>query len=180
MSSGLRRTVYELFQRQQSDTRERGAAPPMCRCTTAPYFASEAEKDALRELGVEEYEIIGTLDSTTCALCGSMDGEKGRVSDFSASVSVPLFHPMCRCTTVPYFADDTDGELIARDKDGEIYYVPEDMKYEDWNEKYMQINLLKLSASQSGHTSSGSGKINISDANTLDELKKLAKGMGRD
>ena len=105
--------------------------------TESAYFASEAEKDALRELGVDEYEIIGTLDSTTCALCGAMDGEKGRVSDFSAGVTAPPFHPMCRCTTAPYFTDDADGERIARDENGETYYVPEDMKYEEWKERHV-------------------------------------------
>ena len=105
-------------------------------------LAHEQQKDA----GVDEYEIIGTLDSTTCALCGAMDGEKVRVSAFNAGDSAPPFHPMCRCTTAPFFADDADGERIARGEDGETYYVPDDMRYNEWRKQFdgkqRQINNL--------------------------------------
>jgi hypothetical protein len=42
----------------------------------------------------------------------------------------------CRTTTVPYF-EDTAGERAARGEDGKTYYVPSDMKYPEWKEKYV-------------------------------------------
>ena len=104
--------------------------------TESAYFTNLAEKNAYQDLGVEWTEILGTLDRVTCPLCGSMDGEKIKVSDLKAGMSAPPFHPWCRCTTVPYFADDT-GERIARDAKGKNYTVPQDMKYGDWKKTFV-------------------------------------------
>ena len=65
---------------------------------------------------------------------GAGDIVAGYSDAFPAGSTAPLFHPMCRCTTVPYFDDDdADDERITHDEDGETYYVPEDMTYEEWN-----------------------------------------------
>jgi len=41
--------------------------------------------------------------------------------------------------TAPYFPDDAGevGERIARGEEGKNYYVPADMKYSDWKEKFV-------------------------------------------
>jgi len=104
--------------------------------TESAYFTTIAEKDAYKELGVEKYEILGTLDNRTCEVCGALDGEKGPISQLTAGVTAPPFHVFCRCTTVPYFADDA-GERLARSKDGETYFVDSKMTYEDWKKKFV-------------------------------------------
>lgn len=43
--------------------------------TEQAYFHSVAQEEAFRELGVEEYEILATLDSHTSAICRSLDGK---------------------------------------------------------------------------------------------------------
>ena len=40
------------------------------------YFANLAERDAYQDLGVEGFEMLGTLDGKTCGVCGSMDGKE--------------------------------------------------------------------------------------------------------
>ena len=52
-------------------------------------------------------------------------------------VTVPPFHPNCRGTTCPWFDDMEDvGRRIARDNEGEVYYVPPDMTYKEWQEAH--------------------------------------------
>jgi SPP1 gp7 family putative phage head morphogenesis protein len=116
--------------------------------TESAYFSNLAQKDAYNTLDVEMIEILGTLDSRTCALCGSFDGTTLKTSEFDAGITTPPYHVMCRCTTVPYF-DDDDGERIARNAEGENYNVPQDMKYEDWLKK-QNDNLLSTVKGASG------------------------------
>ncbi|WP_198516239.1 minor capsid protein [Lysinibacillus xylanilyticus] len=99
--------------------------------TESALFSASAQKDAFGELDVEKYEIIATLDSRTSSICQSMDGKVFKLADFMPGVTANPFHPRCRTTTAPYFEDDY-SERIARDLDGKTYYVPSNMKYEEW------------------------------------------------
>lgn len=101
--------------------------------TESAYFASASQKDAFNALDVEAFEVIATLDSHTSAICQEMDGKHFPMKDFEPGVTAPPFHVWCRSTTVPFFDDEwSTGERAARGKDGKTYYVPDDMKYEDW------------------------------------------------
>lgn len=107
--------------------------------TESVYFSSAAQKDCFNNLGVEQYEIIGTLDTSACAACGGLDGKVFSMSDFKPGTTAPPFHPRCRCCTAPYFEDmEGVGERAARDAEtGKTYYVPSDMKYNDWKESFV-------------------------------------------
>lgn len=106
--------------------------------TESAFFSAVAQKDVFGELDVERYEIIATLDSKTSDICQSMDGKVFKVTDFEAGVTANPFHPRCRTTTAPYFADEFDiSERAARDADGKVYYVPSDMKYHEWKERFI-------------------------------------------
>lgn len=104
--------------------------------TESAYFGSEAQKDCFKELDVEKFEIVETLDGETCSICSAMDGQVYSMKDFESGVTAPPFHPWCRGCTVPYF-DDNYTERAARDADGKTYYVPSDMKYPEWKEKFV-------------------------------------------
>jgi len=99
--------------------------------TESAFFSASAQKDAFSELDVERYEIIATLDHKTSSICRSMDGKVFKLADFEPGITANPFHPRCRSTTAPWFEDDY-SERIARDLDGETYYVPSNMKYEEW------------------------------------------------
>lgn len=101
--------------------------------TESAYFATKGQIDCYKSLDVEEFEVIGALDSLTCSTCGSIDGKHYPVTAMEAGSTAPPFHPNCRCTTVPYFDDEfTEGEeRAARDKDGNTYYTKA-KTYEEW------------------------------------------------
>ncbi|MGE7840112.1 minor capsid protein [Lysinibacillus sp. NPDC093712] len=99
--------------------------------TESAFFSAAAQKDVYQELDVERYEIIATLDYKTSSICQSMDGKVFKQEDFEPGVTANPFHPHCRSTTAPYFEDEY-SERIARDLDGQTYYVPSNMKYEEW------------------------------------------------
>ena len=107
--------------------------------TESAYFSSLAQKDCFNDLDVEKYENVATLDSHTSAICQDMDGTVFDMNNFEPGVTAPPFHNYCRTTTVPHFDDDYDfvGERAARDDKGNTYYVPDNLKYKDWYNKYV-------------------------------------------
>ena len=74
--------------------------------TESAAIAMTAQKDCFEELGVEEYEIVETLDSITCGYCQDMDGKHFPLSDYQVGITAPPFHPNCRGCTCPYFNDE--------------------------------------------------------------------------
>ena len=107
--------------------------------TESAYFSSLAQKDCFNDLDVEEYEIVATLDSRTSSTCQEQDGKVYKMNDYQPGVTAPPFHNYCRSTTVPYFNDDYDikDTRAARDEKGNTYYVPDNLKYKDWYDKYV-------------------------------------------
>lgn len=108
--------------------------------TESAFFGSEARKDSFRELGVEQYEIVATLDSFTSEICREMDGKVFPMSEYAPGATAPPFHVWCRTTTVPAFGDEFDhiGERAARNLEtGKTYYVPAGMKYQEWKESFV-------------------------------------------
>ncbi len=114
--------------------------------TEQAFFHSESERDAYKELGCEQYEILATLDSHTSEICQDMDGEVFDVKDFEPGATAPPFHVYCRSVTVPHYEDDYDvvGERAARDEEtGRTYYVPANMKYPEWKEAFVSNSISK-------------------------------------
>ena len=116
--------------------------------TESAYFSSIARVDAFKELDVEEFEVVATLDSHTSDLCRDMDGQHFPMRDFAVGVNAPPFHPNCRTTTCPYFADDV-GMRVARDENGNRVYVPSNMTYREWKGNFVGDNDMSLSLTKS-------------------------------
>ena len=108
--------------------------------TESAAIASRAQEDCFKELGVEEYEIVATLDSHTSEICQDMDGKVFKMSEREIGLNAPPFHVNCRTTTVPYFNDEwsKNTERAARDENGDTYYVPADMTYKEWESKVVE------------------------------------------
>lgn len=102
-------------------------------------FCSAAQHDCFKDLDVEEYEIVATLDSHTSEICQEMDGKHFKMSEWETGTTAPPFHVWCRSTTVPYFDDDfgVPGERAARGADGKTYYVPADTTYKEWSKAFV-------------------------------------------
>lgn len=104
--------------------------------TETSYFNAQATKEAYKDLNIEKIEILETLDSRTCSVCGGLDGTVIPLSQYEPGVTVPPFHPNCRGTTCPYY-DDMDGERAARNAEGKVYYVPANMNYQAWKAAFV-------------------------------------------
>lgn len=147
--------------------------------TEQAFFSSASQKEAFKELDVEEFEIVATLDSHTSNICRKMDGKHFPMSKWEVGVNAPPFHVYCRSTTVPYFDDEEElgivGERAARNEDGEVYYVPGNMTYKEWEQAFvkggakddMEQLSLPLKKMQNG----------LEDDNIVNELSYEEKGI---
>lgn len=115
--------------------------------TESAYFSSAAQKECFKELDVERYEIVATLDGHTSDICQEMDGKVFKMSEYEEGVTAPPFHVNCRSCTAPYFDDEfaNDEQRAARDEDGDTYYVSADMTYKEWKKKYVKSELRERS-----------------------------------
>lgn len=105
--------------------------------TAATY--SMSQRDCYKELDVEQFKFLATLDTHTSEICRKMDGKHFEMSDYQIGVNAPPLHCFCRSCTVPYFNDEfTVGEKrAARWKDGKTCYVSSDMTYEEWEKTFV-------------------------------------------
>lgn len=102
--------------------------------TESAYIKGQADKLTYKKLGIDEYEILATLDSRTSEICQSKDGEHYPIDEAVVGENYPPFHPNCRSTTVKYSPDNAGRTRMARDADGKNIDVPRNMKYKDWLE----------------------------------------------
>ena len=100
--------------------------------TETAYVKGQADVLTYEKLGVEEYELLATLDNRTSSICQEKDGKHFPVDDIQVGINYPPFHPNCRTTTIKYREDYGDRTRMAKDKDGKNVKVPLNMKYEEW------------------------------------------------
>lgn len=111
--------------------------------TESAAYAAKAQENCYRDLGIDQYEIVATLDTHTSPICQEMDGKIFSIKEYEVGVTANPFHPNCRTVTAPYFADDTKSMRAMRNKEGKIEYVPADMKYKEWFNKYVKNDIIK-------------------------------------
>lgn len=117
----------------------RSAAETLVRTESAA-ITSEATKQCYKDLGLEKYEILATLDSKTSDICQDLDGKIFDMKEYEVGVTAPPFHPRCRTTTVPYYEDmvSESEERAARDEEtGKTYYVPANLSYKEWEKQFV-------------------------------------------
>ena len=111
--------------------------------TESAFFSSIARKKCYNDLWVNEYDIVATLDSHTSDICRELDGKVFKMSEYKEGVTAPPFHIRCRSTTAPHFNDEFEfGERAARNNDGKIYYIPSNITYDEWYNKYVKKEVL--------------------------------------
>lgn len=126
------RTIYEVMERFGV---ARSNATRLVR-TETNYFENKSELESYKELGIEEFQFLATLDERTSDICRSMDHEKFKVKEAEQGKNVPPLHPYCRSTIVPVVAGWEPEERSARNsRTGETMTV-ENMDYAAWKEKY--------------------------------------------
>lgn len=98
---------------------------------------NQATADAYELNGVEEYEILATLDKRTSDICKNMDGQRFYTKDRQVGVNYPPFHPRCRTTTVPVISRFSTGQRWSKDAHGFRHKV-DNMTYHEWSDKYLK------------------------------------------
>ncbi|MCQ4363150.1 minor capsid protein [Mycobacterium gordonae] len=105
--------------------------------TETNYVYNQGALKGYAAVGVEQYEFLATLDMRTSEQCRMHDGRRFKVSEAQAGSNYPPLHPNCRSTVIPVMDDGAVGERIARSPEGDQYYVPGDMKYQEWYDKHV-------------------------------------------
>ena len=105
--------------------------------TESSFIIEQGTLAAYKEDGVEEYQILATLDTKTSEICREQDNKVYKINEYVTGSTAPPFHHFCRSTTVPYYGDD-EGNRVARnplsDKNME---VPASMSYKEWEKTYV-------------------------------------------
>lgn len=122
------------------------------------YVTSQASLQAYRDDGLEEYEIIATLDLKTSEICQEQDSKHYPVSEAVVGVNYPPFHVNCRTTTAPYIPElqGLESTRMARDPvTGKSVRVPA-QGYKEWREQMDE----KYSAGRKEHARLAAAEIN--------------------
>lgn len=131
---------------------EKRAAGRLIMTETAA-IQNEARQKCMKDLDVEGFEFVATLDSHTSTLCRGMDGQHFPMSQFKIGLNAPPLHCNCRSTTVPWFDDEfTADETRAAREAGDTGYkqVPSNMTYKEWEERYLSTLESETSESELG------------------------------
>lgn len=102
--------------------------------TEIGYIKNQGDILTYNKLEVTKYQVLETLDKSTCDQCGSMDLKIFLVADAIPGKNLPPFHPYCRGTTVAVFGQSKSKTRIARDAAGNNIKVPRNMSYNQWKE----------------------------------------------
>lgn len=108
--------------------------------TESAAYASKAQIEAFKNIDVEKYEIVATLDLHTSEICQEMDGKVFNISDQEIGVTVPPFHSHCRTVIAPYF--DDEPTRASRDENGE-YKEVKYMNYKEWKDQYIKKEVIE-------------------------------------
>ena len=92
--------------------------------------------DTFAEMGIDEVEVVGTLDLHTCDTCGDMDSKHMPRTEAKEGTTAPPFHPNCRCVIVPYFGDNEEARATRNPETGKTETASA-MTFKEWKEKYL-------------------------------------------
>lgn len=98
----------------------------------------DSSNKAYKDFGLDKYEYIASLDEKTCDKCAPLDGKVFLLDEMVKGVNAPPLHPHDRCDICPS-VDIPTGERLAKDvATGKYVYIPGDMSYTEWKEKYVK------------------------------------------
>jgi len=127
-------TAYSINKRKQKGIRSTPQAQKYRRFQTAKEQLTHYIKN-----GIKEYIVLGTLDGSTCDMCGNMDLKAFPVDKAVIGKNFPPFHNGCRCTTITSSSIKIpNGKRSARDPiTNRIIYVPDTMSYSEYKDRFL-------------------------------------------
>lgn len=107
--------------------------------TEAKHVRTQASLAAMREEGIVQYIFVATLEKNTCEDCGNLDSEVIDVSKAVPGTNLPVIHPNCRCTIIPYIQEAfrTNTRWMRDPVTGEGRRIPR-VTYKEWVKKYKE------------------------------------------
>ncbi len=130
--------INDITERMADKWKNASRASKRIIITESSFFANEGVAKSCAELDIDKYQLIATLDTRTSSICQTMDLQVFNFSEKKTGVNYPPFHPHCRTVAAPYdeYKDESETR-IARDKNGRNIYIPHDMTYKEWYNKYI-------------------------------------------
>lgn len=108
--------------------------------TESAFFHNQMELLSYEDAEITKYKFVAVLDRRTSHICQEHDNKVYDTDKAVPGVNYPPLHPWCRSTTIAH-DDDIDYSKLERrarnPKTGKIEYVPADMTYNEWYDKYV-------------------------------------------
>ena len=109
--------------------------------TESAFFHNQMELLSYEDAEITKYKFVAVLDKRTSHICQEHDNKVYDTDKAVPGVNYPPLHPWCRSTTIAH-DDDIDYSKLERrarnPKTGKVEYVPADMSYDDWYDKYVE------------------------------------------
>ena len=133
--------------------------------TESAFFHNQMELLSYEDAEITKYKFVAVLDKRTSHICQQHDNKVYNTDEAVPGVNYPPLHPWCRSTTIAH-DDDIDYSKLERrarnPKTGKVEYVPADMSYKEWYDKYVakdkgksynqNVNTIDLMAKQRSFT----------------------------
>ena len=128
--------------------------------TESAFFHNQMELLSYEDAEITKYKFVAVLDKRTSHICQQHDNKVYNTDEAVPGVNYPPLHPWCRSTTIAH-DDDIDYSKLERrarnPETGKVEYVPADMSYKEWHDKYV---------------AKGRGKSYNQNVNTIDLMAK--------
>ena len=109
--------------------------------TESAFFHNQMELLSYEDAEITKYKFVAVLDRRTSEICQEHDNKVYDTDKAIPGVNYPPLHPWCRSTTIAH-DDDIDYSKLERrarnPKTGKVEYVPADMSYKEWYDKYVE------------------------------------------
>ena len=133
--------------------------------TESAFFHNQMELLSYEDAEITKYKFVVVLDKRTSHICQQHDNKVYNTAEAVPGVNYPPLHPWCRSTTIAH-DDDIDYSKLERrarnPETGKVEYVPADMSYKEWYDKYVakdkgksynqNVNTIDLMAKQRSFT----------------------------
>lgn len=108
--------------------------------TESAFFHNQMELLSYEDAEITKYKFVAVLDKRTSHICQQHDNKVYNTADAVPGVNYPPLHPWCRSTTIAHDEDIDYSKLERRARNpetGKVEYVPADMSYKEWYDKYV-------------------------------------------
>lgn len=109
--------------------------------TETNYYENQAELDSYKEMGIERYQFIATIDTKTSEICQHLDKKVFKVKDATPGVNMPPMHPNCRSTITAFLGEEYEADTrIARNLRTNTSEYIENMSYKEWLKQFSNLD----------------------------------------